>query len=73
VLLKSFESLQCDHCIDKSRLADPAESVKLASRIMRRRAHVRACARMMRVRAWRVRVARGRGVHGLAIAGPPYV
>jgi len=30
VLLKSFESLQCDHCIDKFRLADLAKSVKLA-------------------------------------------
>jgi hypothetical protein len=29
VLLKNFESLQCDHCIDKFRLADLAESVKL--------------------------------------------
>jgi len=30
VFLKSFESLQCDHCIDKFRLADLAKSVKLA-------------------------------------------
>jgi len=30
VLLKNFESLLCDHCIDKFRLADHAESVKLA-------------------------------------------
>jgi len=30
VFLKSFESLQYDHCIDKFRLADLAKSVKLA-------------------------------------------
>ena len=29
VLLKSFESLQRDHCIDKFRLADLAKNVKL--------------------------------------------
>jgi len=70
VLLKNFESLQHDHCIDKFRLADHAESVKLAGVAVGRAALL--LEGLLSLRRGPSEAAQGAGgVHGLRFTRPP--